>query len=316
MDDQMPFTPGMREVLKLAKAEAGRLECDYLGPEHYLLGMIRKADGLGFQTLHNLGIDLVELKIYVEKKINPGQISLAGEFAPNNKAKIVMEKSRSIALQMSHGWMGTEHLLIALASVEHTIPYDAFHDSQLDADRITSEVLNVIEGSQPEKKQAAATKEEKPKMNSGKISAADSILSVVDIQEKFAPHIFQWNTMLAGTKKLVQAASMLGVPVVTTEQYPKGLGNTVADLKNMIPDFDPIEKTAFGCFGETLYDEIIRARKRSTIVLCGIETHVCVLQTALEGLAKNYRIVIAADASSSRLETEKNLRSTACFRQA
>lgn len=141
----------------------------------------------------------------------------------------------------------------------------------------------------------------------GLIDAGDSLLLVVDIQERFAAHITNWDGMLNRSKILVQAAEILGIPVLVSEQYPKGLGHTVDELKECVEDFDPIEKTSFGCFGDTILDEAIGAQKKRTLVLCGIETHVCVLQTALEGIRKDYRVVLVLDATSSRNESDMKI---------
>ena len=75
MIDKTPYTPGMREVLKLSKAEAGRLGHDYIGPEHYLLGVIRKGDGLAVQTLMNLDVDLEDVKMELERMVEVGKAS-------------------------------------------------------------------------------------------------------------------------------------------------------------------------------------------------------------------------------------------------
>src|SRR6185436_19546361 len=104
----------MREVIKLSKAEAGRLGHDYIGPEHYLLGIIRKNDGLAAQTLCNLQIDDDELKEALERLIEPGRGPNINLFSPNTEAKLVLETTKSIARQMRHNWIGTEHLLLGL----------------------------------------------------------------------------------------------------------------------------------------------------------------------------------------------------------
>ena len=112
MYDKTPYTPGMREVLKLSKAEAGRLGHDYIGPEHYLLGIIRKGDGLAVQTLANLEVDLEELKRELERMLDVGKAPGMNLYSPNADAKKVLEATKEIARQMKHNWIGTEHLLL------------------------------------------------------------------------------------------------------------------------------------------------------------------------------------------------------------
>ena len=95
MYDKTPYTPGMREVLKLSKAEAGRLGHDYIGPEHYLLGIIRKGDGLAVQTLNNLDVDLEELKMELERMLEVGKGPTVGPFSPNAEAKRVLDMTKA-----------------------------------------------------------------------------------------------------------------------------------------------------------------------------------------------------------------------------
>jgi ATP-dependent Clp protease ATP-binding subunit ClpC len=137
----------MREVLKLSKAEAGRLAHDYIGPEHYLLGIIRKGDGLAVQTLHNLDIDLEELKNEIERNLEIGKGPTVGLIAPNLDAKRVLETTRAIATEMKHGWIGTEHLLLGLIKEDGPLPSRVLRRMGVDYERARREVLNVIEGS-------------------------------------------------------------------------------------------------------------------------------------------------------------------------
>src|SRR5438552_18798819 len=91
MIDKTPYTPGMREVLKFSKAEAGRLGHDYIGPEHYLLAIIRKGDGLAIQTLMRLDVDLDDVKLEMERMVEWGKGQNIGLFSPNADAKRVLE---------------------------------------------------------------------------------------------------------------------------------------------------------------------------------------------------------------------------------
>jgi len=147
MLEKPPYTPGMREVLKLSKAEAARLGHDYIGPEHYLLGIIRKGDGLAVQTIHNLDLDLDELKNEIERSLEIGKGPSVGLVAPNLDAKRVLESARAIAAEMKHGWIGTEHLLLSLIKEEGTLPSKILRHMNVDFERAQREVLNVIEGS-------------------------------------------------------------------------------------------------------------------------------------------------------------------------
>lgn len=148
MYDKTPYTPGMREVIKLSKAEAGRLGHDYIGPEHYLLGIIRKGDGLAVQTLHNLEIDLEDVKLELERMVEIGKgPNVTNLFSPNAEAKRVLDTTKEIARQMKHNWIGTEHLLLGLIREESTIAAKCLRNFGVDFAKAQKEVLNVIDGS-------------------------------------------------------------------------------------------------------------------------------------------------------------------------
>jgi nicotinamidase-related amidase len=128
-----------------------------------------------------------------------------------------------------------------------------------------------------------------------------SALLVVDIQERFAPHIHEYERVVARSVQMVLAARAIGLPVFVTEQYPKGLGPTVPDLRTVLPeDCVPIAKTTFSCLGAPDLTERLEAAAIDTLFLVGIECHVCVLQTTLEALERGWTVHVVQDAVSSR----------------
>jgi nicotinamidase-related amidase len=129
--------------------------------------------------------------------------------------------------------------------------------------------------------------------------ASDSGLLVIDVQEKLMPLIPRGDVLVREIGFLIDAARLLDVPVAATEQYPRGLGATVADLARRLPPLRP-DKTAFSSCAAPSVVEGFRKAGRSKIVLAGIETHVCVLHTALDLLAQDFRVYIPVDAVSSR----------------
>jgi len=131
-----------------------------------------------------------------------------------------------------------------------------------------------------------------------------AILMVVDMQEKLLPFIHEKDRVLARAAVLIRAARILDLPIVWTEQYRKGLGLSVPRIVEAIGDaVQPREKLAFGCLGdEAICGVAARYAEagRRQIVLCGIETHVCILQTALKGIEDGFTVFLAEDATGSR----------------
>ncbi|HJQ34121.1 MAG TPA: hydrolase [Pyrinomonadaceae bacterium] len=126
-------------------------------------------------------------------------------------------------------------------------------------------------------------------------------LAVIDVQESFRPHIPDFGGLAARVALVTRAVRLLGVPVVVTEQYPKGLGRTVDEIRAALPEeFEPIEKTAFSsCGAQTFVARLEEAGARQ-VLLCGIEAHVCVNQTAHDLLARGYQVHLLTDCISSR----------------
>jgi nicotinamidase-related amidase len=135
-------------------------------------------------------------------------------------------------------------------------------------------------------------------------------LAVVDIQERLLPAMFEADRVKANALRLARAASILGVPVVASEQYPKGLGPTVAELAEAIPCFKPIDKLCFSAAGTSVFMKALHAKGVQSVLLCGIEAHVCVTLTCLDLLENNIQVFVAHDATSSRTRENWELSAT------
>ena len=132
------------------------------------------------------------------------------------------------------------------------------------------------------------------------IRREQSLLLVVDIQEKLAPAILNADTVVANAAKLIQAAQYLNLPLLASEQYPKGLGRTVSPLRSLLPPTALFDKTHFSCLREPGVAERLRQTQRQQMIVCGMEAHVCVLQTALDLQAAGYTTMVVANAVASR----------------
>ena len=135
--------------------------------------------------------------------------------------------------------------------------------------------------------------------------AAESALLVVDVQEKLTAKIPAADALVRNLAFLIDAARLLGVEVQATEQYPKGLGPTVAELLHRLPDRP--DKTAFSCCGVPGLVDGLRNRGVSRVVLAGIETHVCVLNTALDLLEAGFWVYLPVDAVASRFPIDHDV---------
>jgi len=130
---------------------------------------------------------------------------------------------------------------------------------------------------------------------------------VIDVQEKLFPHMDGSEELLRRTKILLKGLHVLQVPLVMTEQYPKGLGPTLEPISMMIEKEAVTEKISFSCCGEPDFSERLKSLQRSTVILCGIEAHVCVLQTVVDLLEEEYAVVVVEDCISSRNPMDKRV---------
>ena len=128
-------------------------------------------------------------------------------------------------------------------------------------------------------------------------------LAVIDIQERLLPFIFEKERVVRNSQLLIRLADILGLPILVSTQYVKGLGPTVADIQSLLPEVKTVDKLEFGCFGSGEYCSTVGGlANRTTLLLCGIESHICVTQTALGALNQGLNVHVAADAVSSRTE--------------
>jgi nicotinamidase-related amidase len=136
------------------------------------------------------------------------------------------------------------------------------------------------------------------------LAAARCALVAIDIQENLLPPIFQKEQLVRNSQLLIRAAGILKMPVLMTTQYAKGLGQIVPEIASLLPGGEGIDKQLFSCFGSEVFCSLLKRLpgQRNTLLLCGMESHICVAQTALAGLRDGYLVHVASDAVSSRTE--------------
>jgi nicotinamidase-related amidase len=140
-----------------------------------------------------------------------------------------------------------------------------------------------------------------------KLARERALLVVVDVQEAFRPAVIDFDRVAQSVAVLVQGAKVLGVPVIVTEQYPKGLGSTAPEVADHLDDVTPIEKVCFSAADSERFRAELAGAGREQVLLCGIEAHVCVSQTADDLLADGQQVQVAIDAVSSRTYENRKL---------
>jgi nicotinamidase-related amidase len=136
------------------------------------------------------------------------------------------------------------------------------------------------------------------------LDAALCTLVVIDMQEKLLPAVLNAEALIRNSRMLIRLATILEIPVLLTTQYARGLGQTVPEIAELLPNLRAIDKLEFGCFGREEFRTALRELPgpRTTLLLCGIESHVCVMQTALGAIESGYMVHVASDAVSARAD--------------
>ncbi|XVG96165.1 hydrolase [Eubacteriales bacterium KG127] len=142
-----------------------------------------------------------------------------------------------------------------------------------------------------------------------RVRREDAVLVAIDYQEMLMPVMSNIDILRDKVMRIVKGMGVLEIPAIFTEQYPKGLGKTenFEVFRAVLGDFPVVEKDSFSAFGGETFEDTLKATGKKTVLLCGIETHICVQQTAMDLLDKGYRVVLVVDCCSSRSETDKEI---------
>ena len=137
------------------------------------------------------------------------------------------------------------------------------------------------------------------------LSPKNTVLVVIDFQERLFPVMHDKEKLLRQVVKLIIGIKVLEIPIILTEQYPKGLGLTLPEISGLLPDVKPVEKTCFSCCDAESFNNSLEITKRKQVLLCGIEAHICVYQTAVALFQAGYEVQVVADCVSSRDSEDK-----------
>lgn len=133
-----------------------------------------------------------------------------------------------------------------------------------------------------------------------RITKDNSLALIIDVQEKLFPYIAENLQLVENIKRLIEGLKILEIPMFVTEQYRKGLGLTVEEISKTFEKFDSMEKTSFSCCDDDSIQQLLTSRNKKFVIVCGIESHICVLQTTIDLIQKGFLPVVVTDCISSR----------------
>lgn len=139
------------------------------------------------------------------------------------------------------------------------------------------------------------------------LDPSECCLTVVDVQGKLAQRMANKEALFKNVKILIQAARALDIPILWCQQVPSALGPTLPEIAELLSGQEPIDKASFSCAGHEPFNVQLEALGRKQVLLCGIETHVCIYQTTMDLLAADYGVTVVADAVSSRSSENKEI---------
>jgi isochorismate hydrolase len=134
----------------------------------------------------------------------------------------------------------------------------------------------------------------------GMFTADDAVLVVIDIQDRLYRAMTDKERLLQNVLKLIRGVQVLDIPVILTEQYPAGLGPTLLEITQLLPDIKPVAKVCFDCCDEERFRQELESLNRKQVLVAGIEAHICVYQTALALLRREYQVQVVVDCVASR----------------
>ncbi len=143
-------------------------------------------------------------------------------------------------------------------------------------------------------------------MSLGLLVKEQTALLVIDVQERLMPVIHEQEKIFANVNKLLRGAEILSLETIITEQYPKGLGNTCKEVE-IGEGKTLIEKVCFSCMQSESVTEQLKLTNKKSLIVCGVESHICVLKTTLDALQQGYEVHVVADAVSSRTAENKQI---------
>ena len=140
-----------------------------------------------------------------------------------------------------------------------------------------------------------------------RIKAQDALFCLVDVQERLFPHIENKDELEKNLITLVKGLKVLDIPFIVNEQYKKGIGETIPSLRELVDEYPHFEKTTFSCYKNEETIDAINEMNKKVVIVAGIETHVCVLQTCIDLLEGGFEVVLVTDCCTSRKQNDTDM---------
>ncbi|MCX7625523.1 MAG: ATP-dependent Clp protease ATP-binding subunit, partial [Candidatus Sumerlaeaceae bacterium] len=233
MFDKAPYTPGMKDILKIAKAVATQYGHDYIGPEHYLLALLEKGEGFAIRTLENMGVDLKGLEAELRQMMKPGGESFSQQSPPNAEAKRVLEETKLIAQELRHNWIGTEHLLLGILKERDNLAARALERFDVVFERALPVVRNLVENSGLDSSPKGSKEHEKEKSKTPALDTFGRDLTQLAREGKLDPVIGRENEIERILQVLCRRSKnnpiLLGEPGVGKTAIVEGLAQKIVN---------------------------------------------------------------------------------------
>jgi nicotinamidase-related amidase len=140
-----------------------------------------------------------------------------------------------------------------------------------------------------------------------RIQEEDTIAVIIDVQQRLYPFIFEYEKLTDKLVRLVKGLKVLNIGIIVTEQYSKGLGHTIPEVQEALGEYEHLEKMSFSCCGLDDFNTVLKNTGKKNVIIAGIESHVCVLQTVLDLSEQKYQPVLIEDCVSSRNLNDKKI---------
>jgi nicotinamidase-related amidase len=281
------LTERASKAIRAAQRKARESGARAVGVEHLLAGLLEQHDSIAVTAIGAIGLDVSRLEREVGRLVSASE----GEPLPlSERLQSVVELASKESKRLGEHSVGTEHLLIAILREGDSLAARALQKLGVSADALRTALTRLDQNAL----QAAW-------VSSGRATRTDSVLAVIDMQDSFLAPIVEKDKIVARCAFLVEIANLLEVPIVVTEQYRDRMGETTETIRRLLPlSVVRRDKLCFSSFRASGFEEELISFGRKDVVVVGIESHICVTQTALDLHFAGYRVYVCEDATGAR----------------